>query len=156
MTELQRILASSITTLALTVGGAAPEPAPCPPRGITLNAEVIRVLDGDTICCRVTYDFHVRLIDCWAPETRLSVNTDQAEKERGLASKEHLIELVESRHVRVHMPTTGRLSDLMSFGRALGRVWRLNGNKPEDQDISTLMVRDGFALAKKPPREVEQ
>ena len=41
----------------------APEP------GLTLDATVIRVIDGDTIVCESRVQYHVRLIDCWAPES---------------------------------------------------------------------------------------
>lgn len=57
------------------------------------NAEVIRVIDADTVKVRVDLGFHthrvehIRVLNYDAPETRLGKNTDQEQKTRGLAAK---------------------------------------------------------------------
>ena len=145
MSPLQQFLASSFATIAMLVQPAAP----CPPRGLTVDADVINIVDGDTLDVRISYDLRVRLLDCWAPETR---TLDLNEKVRGLQSKAHMHTLIDARRVRVHLPSTGRFTDLVAFDRVLGHVWRLRDGKPEDQNISVMMVEAGFAKAEKPPR----
>jgi len=148
MTQLQSSLASFIAAIAL-VGYA---PVPAPPRGLTLDADVVRVIDGDTLVLSVSHNVHVRLLDCYSPEVR---TLDLEEKARGLAAKAHMSTLVDERRVRIHIPSSGSLGGLLSFDRVLGRVWRLEGEVPEDQSLNSRMVADGFATAEKPPRGTE-
>jgi endonuclease YncB( thermonuclease family) len=118
----------------------------CPPRGITLDAEVVRVIDGDTIVVASTVEYHVRLLDCWAPESRTK---DAAEKERGLKSKARMNELVTGKAVRVHLPGQSDITDMVTFGRVLGRVWLLHSGVPAVRDVSTIMVDENLATTTK-------
>lgn len=122
---------------------------PCPPRGLTIDAEIVRVIDGDTLRCRSSFDYDVRLLDCWAPETR---TTDPDEKQRGIAARDHLQQLVADRPVRIHIPAGRRLSDVVTFGRLLGDAWPLDAtHTPERVSLSRQMVRDGHATESKEP-----
>ena len=47
-----------------------PEPPAKPVPGWATTCELDRVIDGDTIDVRVSRVIRVRLLDCWAPETR--------------------------------------------------------------------------------------
>lgn len=124
----------------------------CPPRGVTIDATCVRVIDGDTIVCRTTLDYHVRLLDCWAPESR---TRDAAEKQLGLRAKARMQELVAGKAVRVHLPSSsGDLADAITLGRVLGRVWLMDGDRPAGPDLSAAMVREGFAKREKPPNLV--
>lgn len=108
-----------------------------PPLGLTTRAEVVRVLDGDTLEVEVKLKARVRLLDCWAPELR---------KEGGEESREHLIGLARPGSVvTLHVPAEKlrRLDDVFTFGRILGRVFA-NG-----QDVGIRMVMDGFATKEK-------
>lgn len=119
----------------------------CPPRGITLDAVCSRVIDGDTIVCRTVIQYRVRLLDCWAPESRTK---DLEEKRRGIAAKERLISLAERQPVRVHVPSTGSLSDIMTFDRVLGHVWLIDdAGNPESSSLNARQVADGFATPEK-------
>lgn len=118
----------------------------CPPRGVTIDAMVVRVIDGDTVVCRSAVEYQVRLIDCWAPESR---TRDLEEKQLGLRSKSRMQELAHGRTVRVHMPTDGDLATAITLGRVLGRVWLLQDEQPAEQDLSAIMVSEGFATASK-------
>ena len=119
----------------------------CPPRGITIDGTVIRVIDGDTVVVRSCVEYHVRLLDCWAPESR---TLDLKEKSKGLKSKARMQQLATDKAVRVHLPGNGDLSDTITLGRVLGRVWVLNGDRPESCDLSSIMVTEKLATAIKP------
>lgn len=101
---------------------ASPDP-PRPPLGLAKQCQVVRVVDGDTLDVEVRYQLRVRLLDCWAPESRTS---DAAEKARGLAAKAHLEELAPAgSQAVVFIPgsSDGSLAELLTLGRVLGHVW---------------------------------
>lgn len=122
-----------------------------PDTGLTFDAEVTRVIDGDTIEVETRIVHRVRLLDCWCEETRLGKNTTPEEKQEGLDAKAFLEGCILSQSenkVRVHIPGNGGdLHRLATLGRVLGRVW-LRGREA-DTDISGLMVRSGHAKASK-------
>jgi len=119
----------------------------CPPLGLTMDGQVIRVIDGDTIVVRSYVEYHVRLLDCWAPESR---TRDLEEKGRGLKSKARMIELASEKAVRVNLPhSSADLTELTTMGRVLGRVWLIEDGSPEDLDLSSRMVLEGFATKTK-------
>lgn len=125
-------------------------PVPCPARGLTVDANVIKIVDGDTIDVRVEFKFRVRLLDCWAPESR---TRDAAEKIRGLASKGYLLDLADGQRVRVHVPGSDNLAEVLTLDRVLGRAYVLKDGEPERSDLSWQMVQAGHALTNKPERE---
>lgn len=118
----------------------------CPPRGITIDGTVIRVIDGDTIVVESRVEYHVRLLDCWAPESRTK---DTAEKQRGLTAKSRMKTLAENKSVRVFLPASEDLTEMITMGRMLGRVWILNGDAPTTPDLSTIMVSECLATPTK-------
>ena len=130
---------------------ALPLPAPAP--GITLDARVTRIVDGDTIDCTVLVPlvFRIRLIDCWAAETRTK---DLDEKQRGLAAKAYLAKLIGQDSVRVHIPGRAKLGDMLTLDRVLGRVWPMQDGHPVGSDLSARMVEAGHATTtkKEPPQ----
>ena len=111
-----------------------------PPLGIAVKARVVRVLDGDTLELEIEGRFKVRLLDCWAPETRTK---DLEEKKKGLKAKRSLIATIArtGREVTLLVPSDGDgdISDLFTFGRILGRVWLADG-----RELSELMVSRGL------------
>lgn len=111
-----------------------------PPYGVTFPAKVVRVVDGDTIEVEVTRTVRIRLLDCWAPETR---TRDAEEKLKGFAAKAFLEERIQNKNVKVYVPVEpgGKLGDSFSFRRALAHVW-LDG---EGQSLSETMVNSGHA-----------
>lgn len=115
-----------------------------PEHGWSFVAEVVGVVDGDTIKVRVSRILTVRLIDCWAPESRTK---DKAEKERGLAAKGRMQELAPvGSQVTVFVPASGRgmISELFTMGRVLGRVWS------QGCEISEVMCQEGYASKERP------
>lgn len=132
--------------LALTAAGAllvvsamsAEKPGP-PTPSLNLVATINDVVDGDTLDVSVTHSFRVRLIDCWAPETR------GEEKERGLEAKRHMIRLAAGKDAVVTIPLHDDLSKSLTLGRVLGRVHVIG----QEKDLSTQMIESGHATKEK-------
>ena len=124
-----------------------------PPKGITADCKVVRVIDGDTVDIEITRTIRVRLLDCWAPETRTK---DPEEKAKGYESKKYLHNLLKQvfyndlaarkqKKVTLFIPADeqGELKDNFTFGRVLGRLF-VNG-----EDVSELMIEAGKATRTK-------
>lgn len=103
-------------------------------------AIVTQVIDGDTVEIEVYRKIRVRMLDCWAPETR---TTDLVEKAKGLKSKKHLERQIEGQEVEVTIPIEpeGKFGDAMSFGRVLANIHRIS----DGVDLSALQVDSGHA-----------
>jgi endonuclease YncB( thermonuclease family) len=121
-----------------------------PPKGITTDVKVVRVVDGDTVDVSITRTVRVRLLDCWAPETRTK---DPGEKVRGYESKKYLNNLLKQvfyndvaarkrKKITLFIPADeqGELKENFSFSRVLGRLF------VDGEDVSERMVEAGKAL----------
>lgn len=114
-----------------------------PPIGYTTKCKIVRVLDGDTIEVSITRTLHVRLLDCWAPETR---TLNPIEKLKGKESKAHLLSIAKpDTPATLFIPMTDDLTDATTLGRVLGHVW-VEGN---EQSLSEIQVAAGFAAKSK-------
>ena len=124
-----------------------------PPKGITADCKVVRVIDGDTVDIEITRTIRVRLLDCWAPETR---TRDPVEKAKGYESKKYLHDLLgqvfyndlaarKQKKVTLFIPADeqGELKDNFTFSRVLGRLF-VSG-----EDVSVLMIEAGKATRTK-------
>lgn len=118
------------------------EAVECPPKGFCIDGRIVRVIDGDTVVVRSEVEYHVRLLDCWAPESRTK---DLEEKTRGLKSKARMTEIADGKAVRVFMPDSGNVTDMITMGRVLGRIWIISDGEPEPIDLSGIMVNEGLA-----------
>lgn len=118
----------------------------------TTRAKVTRVIDGDTIEVEIKRVIRVRMLDCWAPESRsdprLPKSEQNAEKLRGERSKENLRQLCEGKTVVIQIPSDLEVAHLITMGRWLGNVW-LEG---DGESLSEKQVRGGFADKEKPER----
>lgn len=128
-----------------------------PALGITLPATVVRALDGDTIVVRSGFEYRIRLLDCWTPESRQDSRVAPEQQERskrlGLAAKARLEALCPpGTPVIISIPVNdeGDLSESMTLNRFLGRVW-LPQKKPDlpSGDVSAILVREGHAYPTK-------
>lgn len=115
-----------------------------PTPGLTARAIVTNVVDGDTVDVELRIDARIRLLDCWAPESR---TTDGNEKQRGLASKANLETLAQTESAIVVIPFNhaSSLADVLTLDRILGRIW-MDG---QDYDLSTQQVLAGHAASAK-------
>ena len=93
---------------------------PQKPASFEYNAQLIKVLDGDTIDCYIDLGFDLKIkkrvrymgIDTWESRTR-----DLEEKKKGLAAKARNKELLEAGVFKIISFGTGK------FGRVLGEVF---------------------------------
>lgn len=102
------------------------------------NAKVDRVVDGDTIKCTIDLGFHtwkkitVRMEGINTPESR---TRDLEEKERGLAAKARLKEILELNNNECILKVSG----LGKFGRALATVHVSTLSPTSDESSITLI-----------------
>jgi len=93
---------------------------PKKPASFEYNAQLIKVLDGDTIDCYIDLGFDLKIkkrvrymgIDTWESRTR-----DKEEKVKGLAAKARNKELLEAGTFKIISYGTGK------FGRVLGEIF---------------------------------
>ncbi len=111
-----------------------------PDNGITTEVYLISVIDGDTIDVEIRKTIRIRLLDCWAPETRTK---DKEEKARGLKSKKYLETFIADKELTLFVPETKKFSDMFTFGRILGHVWA------DEKNISQEMVESNHATMSK-------
>lgn len=122
-------------------------PTPCPALGLTLNAELVRVRDADTIEWRVPGSAFVwasRLIDVWAPETD---SRDPALKEiavKGKAFAKAQCEQAVGLRVYIPLPKGPQPLKGLTFDRIPSWVYL-----DDTTTLNELVVRNGFASRKK-------
>lgn len=109
-----------------------------PPLGYCTRARVARVVDGDTLEVVVTKQLTVRLLDCWAPETR------GAGREAGERARAELERVAAGREAVVFVPA-GDMHDMLTLSRMLAHVW-VGG-----RHLASHMVARGLATAEKRP-----
>ena len=104
------------------------------------NAEVLRIVDGDTLDARIDLGFDVHVnkrirlmgIDTWESRTR-----DKAEKVKGLAAKARLKELLKEDKNKFKLISHGT----GQFGRVLGDIEISVGN------VCDILVEEGHAYS---------
>ena len=104
------------------------------------NAEVLRVVDGDTLDARIDLGFDVHVnkrirlmgIDTWESRTR-----DKAEKVKGLAAKARLKELLKQDKDKFKLISHGT----GKFGRVLGDIEISVGN------VCDILIEEGHAYS---------
>jgi endonuclease YncB( thermonuclease family) len=75
---------------------------------------------------------------------------DPAEKKRGLESKKHLETLLKpGDNIVLEIPYNGTIGDSVNMSRFLAKVYKDVDGDGEEDNISTIMVRDGYAKEKK-------
>jgi endonuclease YncB( thermonuclease family) len=126
---------------------------PAPEYGWTTPARVLRVIDGDTLEVEVRRVVRIRMLDCWAPESkadpRVPADERETQKALGLASKASLEKVAQDQEVIVRIPTRSDvdISHVFTLGRVLGHVWL---QKSPEESLSERQVRLGHATPTKP------
>ena len=104
----------------------------------TYQAQVTRVVDGDTIDALVDlgFDIHksirIRLVGMNATESR---TRDLEEKKLGLAAKARLIEILQSNENKFVLESQG----VGKYGRCLGII------KVNNKDVNQQLINEGHA-----------
>lgn len=131
-------LALFLLGCAVMASGIHANQAEPPQPGVVVRCRVVEVTDGDTVTVEIRQRVRVRLLDCWAPETR---TTDPDEKARGLAAKRYVERQAMGKPAILEVPTADarRADDVLTFGRVLGRLW-IDG-----RDLSASTVAAGHA-----------
>ena len=143
--DLLLLLSAALALIAVAWANGAPPLVPVsekPAAGYVVDGAVVGVVDGDTLDFEIRQVIRVRLLNCWAPESR---TLDIVEKAKGLAAKANLKRMADGKAGRLYVPTTGRLMDSLTLERAIGQVW-LTG---DSIDLSTLQVHQGYATREK-------
>lgn len=119
----------------------------------TFNARLIRVVDGDTVWAHIDLGFNVwkkvniRLYGIDAPETR---TRDKEEKEKGLETKNRLIQLLEENNNEFVIVS----KEVDKYGRALGEIYtgyhdvQVSENETRSISVSLNQVLINEGLAK--------
>ena len=108
----------------------------------TYKAKLIRIVDGDTIDAEIDLGFdtivrkRIRLYGINTPETKTK---DIAEKEKGLAAKQRLTELLNSDFIVETI-----LNKRGKYGRVLGVVYVIKHDTK--MNINETLVSEGHAI----------
>lgn len=111
-----------------------------PETGITVDAVVERVKDGDTIEVSVTRKFSVRLM--LQNKENLMFNTPSIKTEEGKKAKEQLEKLIPNgKEIILFVPThhNQNLMDFSTFNRILAEIW------VDGECVPCTMVKGGYA-----------
>ena len=106
------------------------------------NAQVLRVVDGDTVDVLIDCGFstfrkeRVRLYGINAPESR---TRDKEEKKKGLAAKERLDQLITNTEGKIVVKT--ELDKKGKYGRILGVIW----DESKKKNFNNMLVAEGHA-----------
>ena len=116
------------------------------------NAQVDRVVDGDTIDCTIDLGFstwkkiRVRMEGINTPESR---TRDKEEKKRGLAAKDRLVEILSYNNNKCVLKVSG----LGKFGRALAGVYvdtlspTSSKTSITEINVNQQLIKEGHAVA---------
>ena len=104
------------------------------------NAKLIRVIDGDTIDALIDLGFDVwvkkriRLYGINAPESR---TRDLSEKEKGLAAKARLLEILTAADDKFVLVSHG----VGKYGRCLGELFI-----ESQESVNQMLINEGHAI----------
>ena len=112
----------------------------------TYKADVVKIIDGDTIDVNIHLGFNVilykqriRLMGIDTPESR---TRNLEEKARGLLSKQYVVDRCPvGSNIMIESLDRGK------FGRILGNIWATGTEDvTADNTINKNMIKDGFAV----------
>lgn len=128
-------------------------PTRCPPIGLTLPVELVKLRDADTPVVRLRnspYEWAVRLIDCWCPEKNRGT---PEEKEVARKAGVYAANVLADGDLRLYVPPSGdgpgeshsvNLLKLFTFDRVLGHLY-----VGPSQTLNRMLVSAGYASSTK-------
>ena len=108
------------------------------------NAELVRVIDGDTVVAMIDLGFSTwvkRTIRFYGIDAYESRTRDKEEKVKGIAAKNRVIELLEDSGSIFTLQSHG----IGKFGRCLGTLL-IDNEADETININKLLVTEGLAV----------
>ena len=112
------------------------------------KAEVVRVIDGDTIVCNIDLGFdnwlhneHVRLLGINTPEVRTK---DVIEKAAGLEAKAFVERKLQDAGNKVVLETAYDSGG--KYGRTLATIWIEDEDTGDFFDLNTKLLDEGYAV----------
>ena len=148
--DMMGLFGATLLTLAVTAHFLLGNDNPPDPQ-ITITGTIVRVVDGDTVDVEIKSVVRVRLLDCWAPESKIDNRVPKEKqlqvKELGLKSKQNLANLCLNKKVTLSIPLDkeSHLTKSLTLDRMLGRVW-VDG---DSKSLSERQVESGNATYSK-------
>lgn len=122
------------------------------------NAEVIRVVDGDTFKINIDLGFEVHLgpksVRLYGVNTPESRTKNIEEKKMGLAAKEFTDQWVKKAGSKVKIETI--LDKNEKYGRILARVWNEAGECLNEEIIKAGLAKEYFGIGDKTFQEFKK
>jgi micrococcal nuclease len=122
------------------------------------NAEVVKIVDGDTFKIKIDLGFEVhigpksvRLYGVNAPESRTK---NLEEKKLGLAAKEFTDQWIKKANNKVKIETI--LDKKEKYGRILARVWNEAGECLNTEIVKAGLAREYFGVGDKTFKEFKK
>ena len=110
----------------------------------TYNAELIRVIDGDTVVAMIDLGFSTwtkKTIRFYGIDAYESRTRDKEEKVKGLAAKKLVVDLLEEHDGKFTLQSHG----VGKFGRCLGTLMVVN-EADETININKRLITEGLAV----------
>lgn len=108
---------------------------------LSLPARIVRVHDGDTVTVEFKFEANIRLLNCYAPELKTDAGK---ESQKFLEQK-----LDKNKDVIVKMPVSSKLNKSLSLSRFLGEIYQDVDGDGRLDNLSEVMIKNGFAKEKK-------
>ena len=105
------------------------------------EAECLRVVDGDTIDCRIDLGFDVwvkKRIRFYGINTPESRTRDLEEKKRGIAAKARVVDLLRTNEGRFVLKSDG----VGKYGRVLGELF-VDVGEEDLLNVKDVLIREG-------------
>ena len=105
------------------------------------EAECLRVVDGDTIDCRIDLGFDVwvkKRIRFYGINTPESRTRDLEEKKRGIAAKARVVDLLRTNEGRFDLKSHG----VGKYGRVLGELF-VDVGEEDLLNVKDVLIREG-------------
>ena len=113
-----------------------------PELGHVMRAQIVRVIDGDTVQLLLQLPATVRIKDLWSPELR---GIDAIAGHKAKDALEKLLPDGCQVKVKIGTEDASNLGDVFSFGRVVGEVYRMG----DDDPVSEIMIQMGHGTRHK-------
>ena len=122
------------------------------------NAEVIKIVDGDTFKINIDLGFEVHLgpksVRLYGVNTPESRTTNLEEKKMGLAAKEFTDQWIKAAGHKIKIETI--LDKNEKYGRILARVWNETGACLNTDIVTAGLAREYFGIGDKTFQEFKR